>query len=143
MTIGNQRPRETKTMPTARFQPTDEEQQNVAILVSLGIPQEQICQMVRRKGKPIDIKTLRKHFKSEIERGDVTLKAKVGQFMVATIFGGPAPAGTVKIEKDECRTALLQLFLKTRCGFVDRHALEGGDPKRPIIYAPKGADQNL
>ena len=50
------------------FAPTPEQRGQVKILVGLGIPQEKICMLVinPQTGKPLDPKSLRKHFKREI-----------------------------------------------------------------------------
>jgi hypothetical protein len=70
------------------FQPTDEQRANVEIMVGLGIPEEKICLVVRdRRDKPICRNTLRRHFEKELQTGATKLKAKVGHFMVTTIFG--------------------------------------------------------
>ena len=70
------------------FQPTNEQRVNVEIMVGLGIPEADICLIVRdRRDKPICRTTLRRHFEKELQTGATKLNAKVGHFMVATIFG--------------------------------------------------------
>jgi hypothetical protein len=50
------------------FQPTVEQRKNIKVPVALGIPERAICAIVRdARDRPIDEKTLRKHFKKEIE----------------------------------------------------------------------------
>jgi len=45
------------------FQPTNEQRVNVEVMVGLGIPEEDICLIVRdRRDKPICRTTLRRHF---------------------------------------------------------------------------------
>ena len=52
------------------FRPTDEQRKNVEVMASLGIPEEEICLVVRnRSDKPISRNSLRKHFKKELETG--------------------------------------------------------------------------
>jgi hypothetical protein len=49
-------------MPGGRpaFQPTEEQRKNVEVLAGLGIPEEDICRIVRdRNDKPISKNTLR------------------------------------------------------------------------------------
>lgn len=126
------------------FEPTEEQKQNVVILVGLGVPQEQIRYLIRRPdGKPIDVKTLRKRFKEELTLGEVRLKSQVGNFMLATIFGRDVPAGTKKIESDLARNDLLKLFLKSRCGFTERTVLEGNKDRPVFIYQPTKTDERL
>ena len=76
------------------FQPTDEQRKNVEVMASLGIPEENIRLLVRnRSDTPISRNSLRKHFKKELEIGATKLNARVGNFMVATIFGTRPPDG--------------------------------------------------
>ena len=51
------------------FVPTQEQRRNVKLLVGLGIPQDKICLMVvnPQTEKPLDPKSLRKHFPRELE----------------------------------------------------------------------------
>ena len=93
------------------FQPTDEQRKNVEVMVSLGIPEEKICLLVRdRRDKPICRSSLRKHFKRELETGATKLNAKVGHFMVATIFGTRPPDGFTPIKDERVRGRLGELF---------------------------------
>ena len=97
------------------FQPTDEQRINVEVMVGLGIPEADICLVVRdRRDKPICRSTLRKHFKKELETGATKLDAKVGHFMVTTILGTRPPDGLTPIRDERVRGRLGELFLKTR-----------------------------
>jgi hypothetical protein len=100
------------------FQPTNEQRRYVEIMVGLGIPEEEICLVVRdRRDKPVCRNTLRRHFQKELETGATKLNAKVGHFMVATIFGAQPPAGTTPITDERVRGRLGELFLKARLGW--------------------------
>src|SRR5258706_15065250 len=102
------------------FQPTDEQRKNVEVMVSLGITEENICLLVRdRRDKPICRNSLRKHFKKELETGATKLNAKVGHFMVATIFGTRPPDGLTPIKDERVRGRLGELFLKARLGWQE------------------------
>ena len=108
------------------FAPTPEQRGQVKILVGLGIPQEQICLLVinPQTGKPLDPKSLRKHFKREIAISTTELHARVSNFIVSSIFGMTPPAGTVAIDNQHVRGALAIFFAKTRMGWketVNRH----------------------
>lgn len=49
-------------------------------MAAFGIPLDQMVQMVSdRNGKPITVKTLRKHFKAELETGELKANTKVAQ----------------------------------------------------------------
>jgi hypothetical protein len=82
------------------FIPTPEQRSKVKILAGLEMPQEQICRLVTnpQTGKPLDVKSLRKHFGREIETGEIELHALMGNFTAATILGTAPPAGTRAIE---------------------------------------------
>ena len=109
------------------FAPTPEQRSQVKILVGLGIPQEKICLLVinPQTGKPLDPKSLRKHFKREIAISTTELHARVSNFIVSSIFGMTPPAGTVAIDNQHVRGALAIFFAKTRMGWketvVNRH----------------------
>jgi hypothetical protein len=100
------------------FQPTIEQRRIVEVMVGLGIPEEKICLVVRdRRDKPICRNTLRKHFQKELETGATKLNAKVGHFMVATIFGTRPPDGITPITDERVRGRLGELYLKARLGW--------------------------
>ena len=89
------------------FAPTPEQRSQVKILVGLGIPQEKICLLVinPQTGKPLDPKSLRKHFKREITISTTELHARVSNFIVCSIFGMTPPAGTVDRQSARARGA--------------------------------------
>jgi len=93
---------------------------NVKILVGLGIPQKQICRLVinPQTGRPLDQKTLRKHFAHEIEIGTAEVHARIASFMVGTIFGTPPPAGTVVIHDQQSRASFDGVFRQDADGLA-------------------------
>jgi len=103
------------------FVPTPEQHRNVKALVALGIPQEEICQLVinPQTGKPLDVKSLRKHFGLEIETAEIKLHALMNNFTVANILGTAPPAGTRAIDNQHARASLLKFFAKTRMGWKE------------------------
>jgi hypothetical protein len=114
------------------FVPTPEQRRQVKILVGLGIPQEEICLLVinPQTGKPLDQKSLRKHFKREIAIGATELHARVSHFIVASILGMAPPAGTVAIDNQHVRGSLAIFFARTRMGWNSHKEHVGG----PIEY---------
>jgi hypothetical protein len=64
-----------------RYEPTDEQQRTVRAMSGFGIPQDDIATLLE-----IDLKTLRKHFRHELDRGSIEATAKVAQslFNMAT-----------------------------------------------------------
>src|SRR6516225_908967 len=116
------------------FRPTDEQRKNVEVMASLGIPEEEICLVVRnRSDKPISRNSLRKHFKKELETGATKLNARVGHFMVATIFGTRPPDGITPITNERVRGRLGELYLKARLGWreIDSNQHKGRKTARP------------
>ena len=100
------------------FVPKPEQRAIVRTLTRLGIPQTEICRLVTnpQTGKPLDPKSLRKHFALEIRIGAVELKFLVGRFIFATILGLPPP-GTTAITDERVRARFAILFAKTRMGW--------------------------
>lgn len=79
-------------MPLKRrppFKPTDEERQLVTQMCAVGIPQESICLVVR---DGIDDKTLRKHFRRELDTAKIKANAKVGGTLFNKAMGGDTTA---------------------------------------------------
>jgi hypothetical protein len=71
------------------FTPTDEQRRTVRALSGYGVPQDGIAIHIG-----IDAKTLRKHFREDLDRGSVEATAKVAQslFHLATIDKNVAAA---------------------------------------------------
>ena len=68
-------------------------------------------------GKPLDPKSLRKHFALEIGIGAAEANFLVGRLVLATIQGAPPPPGTVAITDPRARTRFTILFAKARMGW--------------------------
>jgi hypothetical protein len=132
-------------MPTPRFEPTEQQRQNVEILVACGTPQMEIAKIIRHlDGRPISDRTLRKHFRHEIDAGEVKLKLRISALLIATIEGRDPPQGMRPIVSDQGRGNLLQLFLKARMGWRERevHEIENADGK-PFVYRASSTDSRL
>ncbi|WP_144299797.1 hypothetical protein [Elioraea rosea] len=76
-------------MQGVRFEPTEEQRRTVRAMSGFGIPQEDIATFLE-----IEPKTLRKHFRRELDRGMVEATAKVAQslFQMATTGNNVAAA---------------------------------------------------
>jgi len=115
------------------FQPTDEQRKNVEVMAGLGIPEENICLLVRnRSDTPISRNSLRKHFKKELEVGATKLNARVGHFMVTTILGTRCPDGVTPIRDERVRGRLGELFLKARLGWRETVLNQHEIPKEEL-----------
>ena len=73
----------------AGLEPTDEQRRLVRALAGFGVPQDDIARHL-----DVDPKTLRKHFRPDIDRGALEANAKVAQslFQMATQGGNVAAA---------------------------------------------------
>ena len=68
----------------------------VEFMVGHGVPEREICTVIlNAKRDPIDTKTLRKHFRNEIDRGFTTVNTKVarGLYINATTPTAAFPGG--------------------------------------------------
>lgn len=99
-----------KTKPP--FEPTEDERKLVEQMSAVGIPHESIALVVR---DGIDDKTLRKHFRSELDTAKVKANAKIGGRLFNKAMAGD--------------TAALIFWCKTRMGWketdVRHHELHG------------------
>ena len=71
------------------FKPTDDERKMVEQMTAVGIPQESQCLVIR---DGIDDKTLRKHFRRELDTAKTKANAKVGGMLFNKIMNGDMTA---------------------------------------------------
>jgi hypothetical protein len=111
----------TRDMPEVRernrpgrpaFRPTDEQHRQVEAMVGYGIPEGQICRLITnpQTKRPIDEKTLRRHFRSEIDTGQVKANAAVAQSLFKMATGGNVTAAI--------------FWMKTQMGWKETAAVE-------------------
>jgi len=88
---------------TAPFEPTAEQRRLARGMSGLGLPQEQIALLLE-----VDPKTLRKHFREDLDRGMAEANVKIAQslFNMATTGGSVAAA---------------IFWLKARAGWREKH----------------------
>jgi|TARA_R110000803_G_C11731187_1_gene289677 hypothetical protein len=72
------------------FKPTEDERKTVGMMAAMGTPQADIARTIRGKG--IDVKTLNKHFKDEIETAATLANAKIGGSMFNKAVAGDVAA---------------------------------------------------
>ena len=82
----DQKPKRT-TKPS--FKPTDDERRLVEQMCAVGIPQDAISLVVR---DGIDVKTLRKHFRRELDTAKIRANAKIGGTLFSKAIGGDTTA---------------------------------------------------
>lgn len=104
--------------PHKPFEPSDEQRNVVAMLVSVATPLEDICKVITNPdtGKPIARLTLEKAFPDEIKNG----RSKVRAFVVGKLY---------KLIEQE-HPASIFFYLKTQCGWRETHEVvgQGGGP---------------
>jgi hypothetical protein len=125
-------------MTRRAFIPTAEQRGNVEAMIGYGIPEADICLLIKNPetGKPIDLKTLRRHFAREIVAGVTKLKLLAGNRIVAAMLGRD---GGLTDELTQAK--LLMLFAETRMGWkADEHANED---RRPFIIKVSKTDAKL
>lgn len=111
-------------MPRPKIRPTDEQRRLVKSLAACGIRQEEIGRMVGIRSP----KTLRLHFRQELDRGAPEANYTVAQALYKKAAAGDTMAAT--------------FWLKSRAGWQDRPAFEPGTiAPPPFIIAREGGDQ--
>ena len=77
-------------MSRPRFEPIDPQRQLVKSLAAYGIGQEEIARKI-----DVSAKTLRRHFREELDRGATDANAQVAQAMYKMATSGEFPAATI------------------------------------------------
>lgn len=85
-----------------RYEPTPEQRRTVRTMAGFGIPQPEVAGFLG-----IDMKTLRKHFREELDRGVVEANAKVAQSLFQMATQGKNVAAAI-------------FWLKIRAGWRER-----------------------
>lgn len=100
-----------------KYKPTDADRATVTAMSASGFAHEQIAKCIGERG--IDDKTLRKHFRKELDQAMLKANATVANRAYQMAVSGEYPALTI-------------FWLKTRLGWkeTDRHELTGpgGEP---------------
>ena len=105
------------------YKPTDEERLLVEQMTAVGIPQESVA-MVLRDG--IDLKTLRKHFRRELDTAKIKANAKVGGTLFNKIMNGDTTAAI--------------FWAKTQMGWKETQVHEGDVTFNVITGVPRADD---
>lgn len=94
--------------------PTDKSRAEVAALYSYGIPQQEIASFIG-----IDTKTLRKHYRKELDVAHVKAHAAVGRFLFQSATGATLKEGA---SHSDCVRAAM-FWAKTRMGWRETQDL--------------------
>ena len=97
------------------YTPTEEQRRMVKVISGFGIPQTDIASQVG-----IDTKTLRKHFREELDRRMTEANMRVSQslFTMATTGGSVAAA---------------IFWMKARAGWREKHPEEPGEEEKTTV----------
>ena len=87
------------------FEPTEEQRRMVKAMAGYGVPQTDIATLLE-----VDAKTLRKHFRRELDRGSIEATAKVGQSLFRMATEGGSVAAAI-------------FWMKARAGWREKHEL--------------------
>lgn len=125
----------TKSIPPRRgrgrkpFEPTLEQRKHVETLAGLGLRQDEIVLLIENPttGRPIDEKTLRRHFQQELASGPSRLNMQVAQALARRAMGKGAGAVTAAI-----------FWLKCRAGWKESIRIEA-EVKSGVLVVPSSA----
>lgn len=99
-------------MARPEYKPTDKDRATVQTMAAYGIPQADIAAVVN-----CDLKTLRKHFRAELDTAAAQANARVAAALFRKATGEGPQSVTAAI-----------FWLKTRAGWIDRSAVEHSGP---------------
>src|SRR3954454_17328002 len=112
-------------MPRPTFLPTTDQRRQVRSMAAYGIKQEDIARSVGLRSP----KTLRRHFREELDRASTEANAQVAQTLFKLASSGKSPAATI-------------FWLKARAGWRDGQTFESRPTiVPPFIVAPEKAPQ--
>ena len=80
---------EKKGRGQPKFEPTQDQRNQVKLMKALGIPEDRICKTISnpRTGKPVAPMMLARAFAPELERGATEFHTMVGNFILCAILG--------------------------------------------------------
>jgi hypothetical protein len=112
-------------MPRPNFRPTEEQRRMVKSLSAFGVPQEQMANRMGIRSP----KTLRKHFRDELDGGALEANSKVAKTLFDMATSGQVPAATM-------------FWLKCRAGWKERPMFEpAAIPPPPFVVAQENGVQ--
>ncbi|MES2531939.1 MAG: hypothetical protein V4636_12955 [Pseudomonadota bacterium] len=111
-------------MGNPKYVPDDKARSKVEMLSAVGVPHDDIARMIG-----IDPKTLRLHFREELDLGSAKATAQIAQRLYQRAIGGDLGA--------------MIFWLKARAGWREKHQIEhtgtGGGPIQVITGVPIAA----
>ena len=108
------------------FEATPEQRRTVRAMAGFGVPQDEIANFL-----DIDPKTLRKHFRVELDRGSTEATTKVAQSLFRMATEGNNVAAAI-------------FWMKARAGWSEKQRVEHGlAPNYTVISGVPRADDDL
>jgi hypothetical protein len=102
-------------MPRPKLQPTEEQRKRVKSLVAVGVPHEEIARQIGVRSP----KTLRKHFRDELDRGQAEANASIAGALYNKAMGGD--------------TSAQKFWLMCRAGWRPRPTFDPGSSQPPPL----------
>lgn len=118
-----------------KHEPTPNSRAVVQSLAVFGHQQDEIAKHIG-----IDAKTLRKHYRAELDEGIMKVHSAVGNFIVRAATGAALKEGVGATYSDCLRAAFF--YGKTKMGLSERHEISGPDGG-PIRVASELTDEEL
>lgn len=116
-------------MARPRFQPTGEQRRTVEAMAAYGVREEEIARTVGEAG--IDPKTLRKHFRRELDIGATKANSTVAQTLYKLATSGKHVGATI-------------FWLKSRAGWKETNVVQHSGPNGgPIEVSNADLDQRI
>ena len=113
-------------MPRPKLNPTEEQRRKVKALSAFGTAHEKIAEAIGIHSP----KTLRKHFRKELDLGATEANAKVATTMFQMATSGKFPSATM-------------FWLKCRAGWKERVSFEAGQVSPPPFIVAQKATVSL
>src|SRR5271169_533582 len=109
---------EKKSRGQPRFEPTQDQRNQVKLMKALGIPEDRICKTITnpRTRKPVAPMTLARAFAAELESGATEFHALVGNFILSAILGKKPALGDA-IKSEQVRMTAAIFYAKVRMGW--------------------------
>ena len=95
--------------------PTEEQRRMVKVMSGFGIPQPDIASQIG-----IDAKTLRKHFREELDRGMTEANMRVAQSLFSMATTGGSVAAAI-------------FWMKARAGWREKHSEEPAEEEKTTV----------
>jgi len=97
------------------YAPSDEQRRMVKVMSGFGIPQTDIANQIG-----VDAKTLRKHFRDELDRGMTEANMRVAQSLFAMATTGGSVAAAI-------------FWMKARAGWREKHPEEPAEDEKTTV----------